>query len=440
MHTLIPQSNPENRLSALTNKYWTPQDWLGVVAGRTISIAGINLEGLGIARRLISLNYPPTGFLDTRIFDPVPLGLARLDPEVFFVKAAPVRDVVVIATKHRDFRRWYLQRLKDLGFVRGRDLFLAGELCPFYPTIECAGQCNLRCMSCPMALDESKGGRSYMQLNTYRLVLDKMLRDIPFLNSVCLYFFGEPLLNPDLPEIVAYTHKQGVAVDVSTNLLISETRLRNFVASGPDQIIVPTSGIGPKFTRGRTGGSWEKFRRNLFVLRQAINELDQKMINVRVVYHLYKDNLNEDLDETRALVNELGFKLETIVAQQFPDSIYQWILEGTDLPEEARKNDQNLIYPIEEQMAFARANQHLPCPIIKAFPNVRWDGSVALCCNLIQPVLEQRFLDISFADLLLAREGTGFCDRCTTHALHRYFDVNARLAETPQGREVHRMI
>ena len=75
------------------------------------------------------------------------------------------------------------------------------ELCDYLPTIEVAGVCNLKCMSCSMGVAGEKQGK-IMSTDTYRKVLEKMTKEIPFMNSVYLYLWGEPLLNKELNKII----------------------------------------------------------------------------------------------------------------------------------------------------------------------------------------------------------------------------------------------
>ena len=65
--------------------------------------------------------------------------------------------------------------------------------------------------------------------------------------------------------------------------------------------------------------------------------------------------------------------------------------------------------------------------MMKVFPTVRWDTSVAHCCNLMDPVLTPNYLNETLDELLTRRDGNGFCTSCMDHGMHRFFDVSANV-------------
>ena len=76
-----------------------------------------------------------------------------------------------------------------------------------------------------------------MSADDYAAVLKKLQAEISFLNSVYLYLWGEPLLCPDLPEIIRITGEYGIATEISTNLIVKKEILERVVKARPDFLV-----------------------------------------------------------------------------------------------------------------------------------------------------------------------------------------------------------
>lgn len=84
--------------------------------------------------------------------------------------------------------------------------------------IEPTNRCNLSCDFCPQSLDnyeDRTGKRQDMPLDLWR----KVMKEIGTLDikSLKLYFFGEPLLHPDIVEMVSIAKTACERVELTTN-------------------------------------------------------------------------------------------------------------------------------------------------------------------------------------------------------------------------------
>ncbi|GAB6041973.1 radical SAM protein [Endothiovibrio diazotrophicus] len=414
----------------------TPEDFRPRVEGKTVYIFSVNLEGIGFLRRFTRLGLDVGGFIDSRPFkDGMKRGKPVIPPDTFF--QGELSDAFVLITaKHRETRRWAIELCERHGLERNRGYMTSTDLCDYLPTIEVAGICNLHCISCNMGLPDANKAGGLMSAATYRQVLGKMSEEIPFINSVYLYLWGEPLVNLELPEILRISAEYGVATEISTNLTDAR-HLEPVVAAGPDVLVVPCSGVGENFGLTRTGGKWEKFRTNLFKLREYLDKHGVETV-VRITYHLYKHNMERDYDEVEALARELGFQFLPVLAQIFPERVLRHVIYGEVIPEEMLRANEMLYYPIAEQLAYAQANKERICFMMKVFPTVRWNTSVVHCSNLMEPVLDPSYLDTPLEELLAHRDGNGFCTTCMDHGMHRFFDVSASVKMEQGRREVTR--
>jgi MoaA/NifB/PqqE/SkfB family radical SAM enzyme len=407
--------------------------------GKNIFILSGNLEGVGLAKRLKALNFKIGGFIDSRFQDDVygfPLVANNLTN---FLKSNQIKEsILIISTKDRVWKKSSFMEAELAGYVRGVNLFTPLDLCPYFPTIEIAGKCNLVCKTCDMGLPSANKGRGYMSAQTFEENLKKLLDEIPFLNSIALYTWGEPLMNPQVAEIIRISNRYGVSTEVSTNLDYHKY-LDDFVLAEPSQIVAPCAGIGERYERGRTGGSWNNYLSGL----KRISKLKQENnlnISLRIMYHIYNDNYQQDLDEITSIAKDLGFTVIPILAHIFPGQVLKYALTGVDVPKVMREAEVNLIYGIDEQLSFAKSKVSLPCHIIQAFPTISWDGRVLHCCNMQRPyVTSKLFTEAPLSEFIRDRNDSAFCTKCMNEGVHRFFDVNIKFEETPTGRKIVRL-
>ncbi len=407
--------------------------------GKSIFILSGNLEGVGLAKRLRALKFDIGGFIDSRFSDEVygfPLVANDLTK---FLKSNQMKDsILIIATKDRVWKKKSFEEAELAGYVRGVNLFTPLDLCPYFPTIEIAGKCNLVCKTCDMGLPSANKGRGYMSAQVFEENLKKLLEEIPFLNSIALYTWGEPLLNPQIAEIIRISNLYGVSTEVSTNLEYHKY-LDEFVLAEPSQIVAPCAGIGEKYERGRTGGTWENYLNGLKRISKLKKE-NNLNISLRIMYHVYRDNYQQDLDEINSIAKDLGFNVIPILAHIFPGQVLKYATSGIDVPQEMREAEQNLVYGIDEQLGFAKSKVSLPCHIIQAFPTISWDGRVLHCCNMQRPYVTNRlFTEAPLSEFIRERNNSVFCTRCMNAGVHRFFDVNIKFEDTATGREIVRL-
>lgn len=85
---------------------------------------------------------------------------------------------------------------------------------PFSIQIETTNFCNLRCPSCPAGGLGFNRSKCHMRLEEFKAIIDDMES---YLLCIVLWDWGEPLLNPDLPEMIAYAAERDIRTAVSTN-------------------------------------------------------------------------------------------------------------------------------------------------------------------------------------------------------------------------------
>ena len=408
-----------------------------LVGERKVSIYSANLEGIGLAKRLKILGFKIRGFIDSRKYkNNNKKNIPVLHPDFFWKNSSPKQDVLIIATKHRNYKKKVSDEASKFGFKKGKDIIYPLELCNFFPTIEVAGKCNLFCRTCDMGLPNANKGKGHMSISLFKLIIDKLSREIPFINSVALYIWGEPLLNKNLSEIIRICKSYGIATEISTNLNFPKY-LEEVIDAEPEQIVLPCAGTGEIYERGRTGGQWSKFLGGCKRIRKMIDSKN-KDINVRITYHLYKDNLDEEYDKVKKIAKDLNYDFIPILANIFPGKILDYA-NGIPLPDQMVEASKHLVFDINEQMEYAKKIAHKPCHIMKVFPAITWNGEVLHCCNMTNPKVGSSYLENSLEELMIMRNQSSFCSDCMNKGVHRYHDSNIELVEKSSGRIVKRI-
>lgn len=99
--------------------------------------------------------------------------------------------------------------------------------------IETTAVCNLKCNKCPVGRERVvKPENSFMKMPLFHKIIDE-IHD--YSHSVCLSYFGEPLINPRFFEYVQYARRKRLAVSfysngIALNRQISDEIVRHEVA------------------------------------------------------------------------------------------------------------------------------------------------------------------------------------------------------------------
>ena len=118
---------------------------------------------------------------------------------------------------------------------------MPGRLYPInYLFVEITNACNFKCTWCP---DEIMGRRrGFMKKERVFRILDEIAEKRSWLGPVYpvkLHQMGEPMLHPDLPEIVAHAEKLGVGIELNTNCgLITAERMEALYRAGLTNLIL----------------------------------------------------------------------------------------------------------------------------------------------------------------------------------------------------------
>jgi len=266
---------------------------------------------------------------------------------------------------------------------------------PSHLTVDVTNICNLRCPLCPTGVDAPGRKKGMMPLATFQNILDQTER---YLISVDLFNWGEPLLNKDVYDMIAYAHRRNIVTSVSTNFLyFSEISAEKLLSSGLDILILSVDGASQEsYEQYRVGGNFQKVMENISILVKKKKAQRVKHPYVCWQYLVMRHNEHE-IETAKAMAAELGVDKITFDHAYLPVATRQeamkWLpenqgyhrynvkdLEKTwekqETPQEASSNE-----PSAQQGFKRRVN----CSWLWTQTTINWDGSVSPCCAIYEP-------------------------------------------------------
>ncbi|MBA4416602.1 MAG: hypothetical protein C0392_01635 [Syntrophus sp. (in: bacteria)] len=392
------------------------------------------IVGQGVCRSLERVSIPVTSFLDSAesLQGRKALGYDIRKPDDLFELVRSGDGVIIAASGHFDLEIG--DHCSKVGLKHGKDYILCRELNDIDPSIDVAGMCNLRCISCPRGNDHSQPAKGHMSAATYGQVLDKLILEIPLLGSIQLYTWGEPLLNSELPEIIRMTRDARVLSAISSNLNFAKN-LEAVVEARPDWFKISCSGWGESYELTHTGGKWDLFLSNLHKLAELRDRIHPEM-QITLNYHLYKHNIGDDYLRMEALCKELSLIFRPSPAYLYPADAVMDYIDGKELSPEAQKTLPMLLMGLDEGIARARERADKPCPEERCFP-INWDCSVRECGVYFRPFIAENFLEIPLKEIMERKRKSRLCMECKKRGIHQFtgvYLVEKRLDEAETNR------
>jgi MoaA/NifB/PqqE/SkfB family radical SAM enzyme len=233
--------------------------------------------------------------------------------------------------------------------------------------------CNLRCPLCPTGRGVLARPPGRMALADLKRVVDEVA---PYAYRVELYNWGEPLLHPDIYEMIRYVSRRRISVGLSSNLNRLDARMAcQLVESGLSQLVLSIDGATQEtYAAYRRRGQLDVVLQNLQLLLDTRAELRSR--TPFIVWRMLVGKHNEhEIEAVRRLAYEMGvdgFATGMLfVDTSDPEQVEQW------LPADPAYSP----YDYEE----ATPSNQWDCDELWESMVVNWDGGVAPCCWLHDP-------------------------------------------------------
>jgi MoaA/NifB/PqqE/SkfB family radical SAM enzyme len=203
-------------------------------------------------------------------------------------------------------RKWGLESGADLlAFETPEGLLLRPANTPMSKIyLEPTTTCNLECSTCIRnSWNETVGS---MEMGTY-LHLIEGLHDVPSLHTIAFWGFGEPLLHPNMLEMVEMAKTLGVKTELITNgLLLDRDMAEGLVMAGLDTLVVSVDGATPESQAAiRSGADLRLIQENMKGLRVARRIRSSQNPEIGIEFVLMRRNLSE-LPKLRELAYSMG--------------------------------------------------------------------------------------------------------------------------------------
>ncbi|MDQ5910368.1 MAG: hypothetical protein QG599_2464 [Pseudomonadota bacterium] len=197
--------------------------------------------------------------------------------------------------------------------------------------VEPTSHCDLACQFCAMHstvvdLDDSSEGKfarkskSRMSYEDFSILME-MLLSIPKLKMLQFSGHGEPLLNKSLPKMIALAKEKGVTerIVVTTNgTLLNETKFRNLIDAGVDEIRVSLDCITPEiYEKVKGADKAEILKDNLLNCLNIMNSINTNATLIIECIRLNEPGMAGALSEEEAINRIFGDKVRMTAGATF---------------------------------------------------------------------------------------------------------------------------
>ncbi len=301
--------------------------------------------------------------------------------------------------------------------------------------IDVVGTCNLGCPSCPVGnLTGAGRAKGFMDVDLFTKIVRKIkLESAQETPELWLYNWGEPLLHPELSELIGIARAHDLPVMISTNLN-SKLDFKDVIRAAPDTLKISLSGFSQEvYGRTHAKGQIETVKANMRKIRDYMDEFGVD-IDVWVGYHIYRHNVTE-MKPMHVFTESLGFGFNPVVAFLQPLEKMVEVVEGNFPPDKKDLLDLMIDHPL---IKFIKNREYkfpeLDCELRTNMMTINHDGTVALCCGVYDPkhMLGVKFTDLPHQELQALKYQHDFCRTCYKYDLQAQYMPDRIVKEDSQ--------
>ncbi len=249
--------------------------------------------------------------------------------------------------------------------------------------VETNNTCNLRCSHCPVStlMRRPRGVMSWS-------LFQSLVKDNPGIERFYLTNWGEPLLHPQIIDMVAYAHEQKKHVSLTTNAtLLSPELNRRLLEAGLNVLKVSVDG---------TKKTYEKIR--------------------RFSYEKIKENIKNFISLRDQMGGKTWVEVSMVIYDETTEEVKPFLAEWSELVEAVNLQPRFFTLPRKKRRE---------CRDLWRLLVVLWDGRVVPCCPdfegeiVLGHVKENKLAEIfngppmrSLRQQHLKKEWMGLCRHC----------------------------
>ncbi len=190
---------------------------------------------------------------------------------------------------------------------------------PIRLCVEASAACNLACPHCFTGAGEVSRPRVALSLEFFRQLLDELA---PHLWQIEFHNWGEPLLNKQLPTMIAEASARGLSTLICTNFSVpfGEAQAERLVRSGLKIMGVSIDGASQSiYEQYRVRGDMERVLRNCRLMVDAKRRLGSTTPRIIWGFHVFGHNAHER-EAASQLAREIGIEFHASRGRVFgPD-------------------------------------------------------------------------------------------------------------------------
>lgn len=249
---------------------------------------------------------------------------------------------------------------------------------PYILKVESTNICNLRCPFClDRDRDSFKKGRGFgrMSLNQFKKIVDILG---PYTLRINLYGSGEPVLFPEIYDMISYASSKNIAVAISANLSnFDKKNIDDLINCGLEHLIVSCHGATKEsYLKYNVGGNFEKVMENMRLIVKRKKELGKKLPFIDWQFLLFSHNEHEK-PLARKLAKEIGVDIIRFILPNIPPEHKEEWKPRFGAPKPAPKKPEDQPKPAAPK---GPVKIH-KCSWIYRSIFFNWDGGILPCCH-----------------------------------------------------------
>ncbi|MHC4946155.1 MAG: radical SAM protein [Planctomycetota bacterium] len=300
-----------------------------------------------------------------------------------------LRRYVEALIRHFTWRKiWNLVKV-EWAYFRQKPVINAY---PYVLKVESTNICNLRC---PFCLDRDRSafekGRGFgrMTLDEFKKIVDTLG---PYTIRMNLYGSGEPVLFPEIYDMVSYAASKDIGVAISANLSnFKKENTDKLLTCGLEHLIISCHGASREtYLKYNVGGNFERVMESMRHIVQRRKELGRKLPFLDWQFLLFSHNQHEK-PLAKKLAKEIGVDIIRFVLPNIPPEYKEeWRprLDGLPPPkqteqapetQEGKKPEPQAEKPPMDPKKVKLKIHRCSWPYRSIFFN--WDGGILPCCH-----------------------------------------------------------
>lgn len=253
---------------------------------------------------------------------------------------------------------------------------------PYAVIIETGNTCNFNCPTCPTPRQKifSRRKPELMSLDKFKKIIDN-IKD--YVHIVYLYNSNEPLLHPDIVEMIKYASGNNLHTMISTNAsLLNEKMAEKLLDFGLGEIRLALDSLKKEsYEQFRVGGNFEMVKKNIENFCQLKQKLGKKRPIVTLQFILNRLNQDE-IPAIKEFVKEN--KIDKLYIKPFILSEYAYSKEeiknlGEKFLADKDIYDEEIVYKKDEQ-GLRPKMEFKKCPDVNRVFTILADGHAVMCC------------------------------------------------------------